>query len=457
MSVASTIVAKDCDEVSHEETLRWSDRSPRKSLSVLRYNLRASSRDGGAYGVMVGMGESYFAAFALAAGMGEVAAGLVVSVPMLIGGLVQLLSRHAVRWCGNEKRWIVIGSTLQAMIFLPLIVATWFGSIPVWLFFAIISGYWASGLGAGPAWNGWISTLVPPVIRPRYFSRRTRLIQVSTFTSFLIGGSILALADRAHAPMFGFAILFSFAFLFRLLSVGFLASHREVKIKSHSLHRDSANLAPHFGYRLVIYLISMQFFVQLSGPYFVPFMLKKLDFTYTQYVILMGATLIGKSVAMPLWGELVKKSNSRTLLLCGGLAIIPLSFMWTLSHHFAWLLLTQCITGIAWSAYELGFFMVFMNDVPLTERSRLLTRYNFFNSIAWFSGAMIGGGILTLGIASIASYHTLFILSGIGRLACVIMLWQIYRTPTQAVRIPTSNPIDPPSHATRTTPQVASN
>ena len=46
-------------------------------------DLRAITADGVFFSVMVGLGEAYVPAFALAVGLGEIVAGLVATVPML--------------------------------------------------------------------------------------------------------------------------------------------------------------------------------------------------------------------------------------------------------------------------------------------------------------------------------------------------------------------------------------
>lgn len=53
--------------------------------------------DAGCYGAMIGCGETYLPAFALALGLGETSAGLVASLPLLAGGIMQLLSPLAIR------------------------------------------------------------------------------------------------------------------------------------------------------------------------------------------------------------------------------------------------------------------------------------------------------------------------------------------------------------------------
>src|SRR5258708_17664221 len=79
-------------------------RSRRRSL---RKNLRNSVSDGAAFSMMVGIGETYFPAFVLALGMGEIAAGLVASIPLLVGAVLQMISPAAVVRLGSNRRGVV--------------------------------------------------------------------------------------------------------------------------------------------------------------------------------------------------------------------------------------------------------------------------------------------------------------------------------------------------------------
>src|SRR6202011_3259909 len=54
----------------------------------IRKDLRASVADGASFSVMVGIGETYLPAFVLAMGMGEIAAGLISSIPLLVGAVL---------------------------------------------------------------------------------------------------------------------------------------------------------------------------------------------------------------------------------------------------------------------------------------------------------------------------------------------------------------------------------
>ncbi len=137
--------------------------------SDVRHNLGRSMGDAASFGVMVGLGETYLPAFALAMGMGEATSGLVASLPVVAGGVMQLVSLRAMKFFGNEQRWVVICATIQALSFIPLILAALYGSIALPLLLLIASVYWASGLASGPAWNTWMDSIVPVGVRARYF------------------------------------------------------------------------------------------------------------------------------------------------------------------------------------------------------------------------------------------------------------------------------------------------
>src|SRR5512138_90302 len=109
----------------------------------IRRDLRLSTADAMLFSVMVGCGEAYFVAFALAVGLGELLAGLVSSVPLLAGALLQLASPWAVRRLGSHKRWVVATAGLQALSFSPLAAAAFLGRVPAWLIFVCVGLYWA--------------------------------------------------------------------------------------------------------------------------------------------------------------------------------------------------------------------------------------------------------------------------------------------------------------------------
>ncbi len=57
-----------------------------------------------------------------------------------------------------------------------------------------------------------------------------------------------------------------------------------------------------------------------------------------------------------------------------------------------WLFVVQVLSGIVWSAYELAFFLMFLDYIPQRRRADMLTIYNFAQAVAWCSGALLADG-----------------------------------------------------------------
>lgn len=400
---------------------------PQYTSRQLTRNLKVSTADAATFGVMVGIGETFLPAFALAVGLGEVMAGLISSVPLLAGGLIQLATPWVLNRFNHRQAWVVAASTLQALAFVPLIIAACVGSISGWGLLLIASVYWAGGLAGGPAWNSWIEQLVPRTVRAGYFAKRTRATQIATLCGFVGGGLLLQYGRGAGWVTAAFAVLFLVAFLFRMISVVMLAAHKTPPAKpavSAPLPAAAEAANTLNGRHLLIYLVMVQGVVQISGPFFTPFMLKKLEMSYIVFTLLVAVAFTAKIISLAAWGQVAKNRGAAWLLTFGAFAIVPLSSLWTVSQALTWLIFIQAISGCMWAAYELGFFLLFFEALPQSQRVKMLTYYNFANTASWCLGATIGAAVLNAFGASIQGYFALFYLSSLGRCAALVyLLW----------------------------------
>jgi hypothetical protein len=87
--------------------------------------------------------------------------------------------------------------------------------------------YWAFGMATSPAWNAWVTSLVPEETRPRFFAHRTRIAQAALFAAILVGGGLLHWGRVLEAELAFFALLFAVAMIARFVSAGFLARQSE--------------------------------------------------------------------------------------------------------------------------------------------------------------------------------------------------------------------------------------
>jgi MFS family permease len=424
-------------ESSLAETL-WTDREPlpfegERSPSrtgQLRHDLQSSLGDAAGSGFMVGTGETYLPAFVLAAGLGQVLAGLVASLPQLAGGIAQLVAPHGVRLVRSHRRWVVTCATVQALAFVPLAIAAWNGGAGTWLVLAAATLYWSAGLASGPPWNTWIGSLIPGCVRPRYFARRTRVQQAAVLTGFLVSGLAIEYAASPQNALAGFAVLFGLAILSRIASVACLARTSEPDpLPSNIRLLRWPTLARRFtrgaeAQRLT-YLSLVQAAAYFASPYFAPYMLSVLKLSYAEYVVLISAAYVARVISLPLWGSVAAHCGTRRLLWIGGLGIVPSAGAWLISDRFWYLIVVQLLGGAAWAAYELAVFLIGVNSVRAEERTSVLGVFNLATTAGIVAGSILGGGVLILLGQSREVYYILFAGSSILRLGSLYFLPRI--------------------------------
>ncbi len=386
--------------------------------------------DGVLYCVMVGCGEAYFGAFAVALGLGEILAGLIASVPLVVGGTLQLVTPRAVRALGSLRKWVVLCATVQALSFFPLAFAAWRGTMPAWALYLVVSVYWMVNYAQGPAWNTWVATLVPTRIRARYFAQRTRINQVGTVMGLVGAGLLLHAAKSDPSNAHGvdvFALLFMTAGVSRLVASRCLAAQREPE----PIPADFRVVTPgqfvkrwRHGHdvRLLGYMLAVQAFVQISGPFFTPYMLVRLEMGYFEYMVLIAASFLSRSIVLPFIGKLAHAKGPRIVLFIGGFGLVPAAALWSVSDNFWYLLTIQLLTGAAWGCYEIATFLLLFETIPANERTSVLSLFNFCNTIAIVAGSFVGAALLKSLGDSIVSYHILFVISSSLRLLTLPLL-----------------------------------
>ena len=403
----------------------------------LRRELLVSTADAVVFSVMVGCGETYIPAFGLALGLGPVAAGMLASLPVLVGATVQLVTPLAVARLGTNLGWCVACTTVQSLSFVPLVVWAVRGHAALWELLVAASVYWAAGMAGGPAWNTWIGTLVPEKMRTAFFAQRNRLGQFGVFVGFVAGGLALQFGEGQGRTLLAFAAIFAAAGVCRLVSMLLLASCQEPHRPGPTspgvggpslalrLHRAVSTMARSPSGALVTYACTLAFAAHFSAPYFTPYMLRERGFSYHAFMLVIATQFLAKALALPGLGRLGSRLGSVGLLRAGGLAVIPLALLWLVSANVWYLMAVQCLAGCAWAAYELGLALLFFDAVPHHERTGVITAYNLGLAIATVAGAVAGGLLLRALGENHTAYHTLFVVSSLLRLATIPLLHRV--------------------------------
>ncbi|PIN68837.1 hypothetical protein COV94_03670, partial [Candidatus Woesearchaeota archaeon CG11_big_fil_rev_8_21_14_0_20_57_5] len=280
-------------------------------------SLRLSVWDGAFHAAMVGMGESFFQAFAVFLQATNTQLGLLWSLPQSLGAISQLWAARLLRTFGSRKRHTVMFAFLQALTHLAMAVAIFFGGYSVnWLILWVV-GYFVLGNLCAPAWTSWMGDLVDEKERGTYFGRRNAVVGITAFLAMMLAGTVLERAGLWFGSHYiGFALLLVLATIAKIVSVSLLSRQDEPALVldpakqftfMEFLRQAHQN---NFG-RFVLFMGAMSFSVFVSAPFFVPYMLKSLGMSYIVFTVISAFTLLAKYAVMPFWGEAADRFGTR--------------------------------------------------------------------------------------------------------------------------------------------------
>lgn len=407
----------------------------------LERDLTLGTVDAAAYSVMVGCGETYFPAFALAVGASPLVVGMTASIPLLVGASIQLASPLAISRVGGHRRWVILCTMIQAVSFVPMVWWALNGHAHAWQLLAATSLYWGAGMAAAGAWYTWMAGLIPGRLRATYFAKRNRMAQAAVLVAFVSAALLLQAEDTRDKALVGFAILFAVAAIARLVSTSCLIATRERPAVRRGTGESKPPLALfariRAGWRvlhtgqagsLVAFLCCFTFGIQLAGPYFTPYMLKAVGFSYGQYLVVIAAGILVKALLLPSIGKLGSRIGPWRLLRYAGLSIVPLTLLWLPSSEVAWLVVVQLLAGACWAAYELSVGLLLFEVAGDKERGHIVGIYNLGIALATVAGAGCGGLILRWLGEDRSAYAAVFAASALARLLAVPLLAWLRRT-----------------------------
>lgn len=367
-----------------------------RSDAVTETSLRHSLKDASAYAAMIGIGETYFSAFALFLKATPPQIGLLMSMPALLASFMQLVSAWIGRRTGQRKRVILVGASVQALAWLPIaLLPVLAPSLAVPLLIGSVILYQCGAHFAAPQWISLMGDIVPPRRRGRFFALRTRIVSLVTFVALVAGGALLHLFDVSGYTLAGFMAIFAIAMVARLISLYHLgrmhdpSDHAPVALElgDNVLRRlRKSNFA-----RFSLFFALMQMSVAVASPYFSVYMLRDLNFSYLQFMVNTGTSICFQFLALSQWGRIADVFGNRRILSATG-ALMPLMpLLWMLSPNFWYLLVVQALSGLVWAGFTLSASNFLYDLIAREKRATYLAFHNIFASAGVFAGALIGG------------------------------------------------------------------
>lgn len=415
--------------------------------------LDAAIKEGVACSLMLGFGERNLPPLATFIRMPEAVFGALCSLSSLAGGIFQVVGANVVDAARRRKIFFVWGAVVQALSWI-LVAAAIFLQKP-WNFMSLILSqilYVGALNFTIPPWSSVMGDTVAEDSRGRYFGKRNFWVGAGQLAAFTLAAVILDGLKPLGLLSWGFFCLFALSLAARMISVYYLTRMYEAPYHIQPSDRftlaDFVRRAPRANFGRFVFCCTMFIFgVSIAGPFFGYFMLKDLQWSYTEFMIATNVQMIASFVTQPLWGRLADARGNKFVLTLAmfGIGMIPL--LWLPWHNKYYLFGVQIYDGLVWSAFQLSANNYIFDAVTPPKRARCTAYFNLFFAGGVFAGSLAGGLLIEAlkGISPLAGtglshpFEVLLMLSAVGRLGAAIAGVGMFREFRVRPRAPISN------------------
>lgn len=402
---------------------------------IIKKSLRYSTLDGLFASVVLGICDNFTTPYAIAMGAGAGLIALLASVPMFASSLTQLRSASMVERLGSRKALINTAVLIQSLLLVPVIAIPYvFNSHRAACLIFFYTLFASAGALAFPAWSSLMSDHIAETERGKFFGWRNRLLGIVNVASMLLAGltlyfyNTLTGSGRGIAGnLSGFTLIFTIAFLARLISWKFLTKMYEPPLVIKEEHKFTFKAflkrirRSNFG-RFVLFVASMNFAVFIGAPFLPVYMLRDLKFDYLLYTLITMTATLTMLLVMNHWGLHADHVGNRRVLRLTSFFIPLIPVLWLFSHNVIYLMFVQIFAGFFWGGFNLSASNFIYDAVTPEKRTRCIAYYNVMNGLAVVSGSLLGGYLVKV-MPPIFGYKILgvLIISGIMRFASAFL------------------------------------
>jgi MFS family permease len=297
----------------------------------LRLLVIEAAFSGGAAALTTGV---ILTAFALHLGASNFMIGVLASAPFL-AQLLQLPAILLVERVRKRKRIAVLTSIAGRLMLGVMAVTAFFsGLTPLLIFLA--AQFTLCGLGAigTCAWNAWLRDLAPENRLGEVFARRTVWLTAINLALGLAAALALDMTgEQSRARDVVFASMFAAGCITGLISARIVTAMPEpvMPAPGSSVRLTELLRQPlrdgNFS-RLLVFVASWQFAVNLATPFFTVFIVRQLHFDVSFVLILSVVSQIANILALRSWGAMSDRfANKSVLAVCAPVYILSIVAM----------------------------------------------------------------------------------------------------------------------------------
>lgn len=300
----------------------------------------------------------------------------------------------------SKKRFIFTFVTISRPIFF-ILALTYFlpSNFKIWIALVIFFFIEVLTSVVGSPWQAWMTELVDPEMRGRYFGIRNFITGLVAIPSLLIAGYLL---DALGKGFWAFLVLFSIGSIFGVLDcystklqdedensrvpmINVSAIFEVLKIKG--IYRD-------YMIAISLWILTMN----LVGPYATVMMINVFKYDYAILGILTMASTVAAALFQPLWGRLGDKYGNLKMLKLNLFIQTLLTLGWVFAVPSMYYMIPfQIMIGIiATAGTGLTSFNFLLEIVPNFGKTEAFSVYASMTNLASFIGNLISGFLFLL-------------------------------------------------------------
>lgn len=387
---------------------------------ALKSNLKYSYFEAFLSSFVVGIAESFFAAFSIEKGMSTIQSGMLLSLPLILAVGANLLFNFYIRHRSISQQ-VKRNTLLQTLSIVGLILFSLtdvnnsvlvFGSLMV-----LYSVYWYGYFSSQPVWNIWISELITDSQGHEYFALRTRLTQIGIISGLVLGGVLLQWKILNLAPSHLFGLLFSAAFVGQLFKYYSFKKH----VPSTSVMTFSFTKVKHIFNQNRSFFSSYGLFnasLFLSSPYVTGYLLTTKNLNYFHFMIVTVSLFAGKIMSTYILSLTANKLTPIKLMVLGGIIAAPLPLLWPYCNSPESMYVLNFVSGMFWALWDVGLSLSFFKNIKAQDKIETVTLYHSIGFLTQVVGTCVGA--VCIKYLFNYNYHSVFIFAGLIRFACIL-------------------------------------
>src|SRR6266545_4490443 len=280
---------------------------------------------------------AFLTGFALLLGASDFELGLIAALPF-VGQLFQFVGAYLEERLGTRRMLVALtaaGSRLLWALVAALPFLTVLGTARLPIFLMILAMSQALIGIAGNAWTSWMSDLVPPRQRGRYFGVRNTITSVTAMGSTWLAGHALDHYRGAGDDAMGYGLIFGLAVITAIAGAIVLSRQPEPPIPRRQrvpvATLFSAPLRHQYFRALILTATGWAMVTGIASPFFNAYGIQDLKLSFVTLALFAVATSAVMLITQPYIGRIQDRYGDRRVLIASVVGVIMLPWGWVLS------------------------------------------------------------------------------------------------------------------------------